>query len=390
MGNGHVLRMRDREEGTGPTHRRKADGGTVMKSYLGGAAEPNDFDPSPEHAFGVSCTQRLHRCLFSGESGRERRSSVAFIAAVGDFLVREDTIDEPIAVPFDGGGNPGDLGRINPSTYDFHLCRSYMTLPAVPETFYWTSSPCGVVLRCRPLDDVARHLFTTRELQLSVDGAWQGIAEALGVRQVAGLTQVHGREVVSLRRDSPRGSEPCSGDAHVSNDTRIAVAVRAAECVPLLLADPRSGAVAAVHAGWRGTAAGVTTAAVDALTREFGTRPEDLLVAIGPSIGACCYEVGSELVDAFAAAKHPRYLIDRWFVVPPSPRGGRAGSTLRLDVAGANRDQVVLAGVREENVFLCGLCTAMHLDVLTSYRAEKDRAGRLVGAIAPNHPAEQF
>jgi len=258
-----------------------------------------------------------------------------------------------------------------------------MTLPAVPDTFYWTDSPCGPALKCRPLDGTARHLFTTRELQLSFDGAWERIAEALGVGQVAGLNQIHGRDVISLRRDSPRSTRPCSGDALVSNDARVAVAVRVADCVPLLLADPRSGAVAAVHAGWRGTAAGVTTAAVDALTREFGTKPADLIVAIGPSIGACCYEVGSELVDAFAAAGHPRYLIDRWFVVPPAPRGSRERPALRLDVAGANRDQLVLAGVREENVFLCGLCTAMHLDVLTSYRAEKERAGRLVGAIAP-------
>ena len=258
-----------------------------------------------------------------------------------------------------------------------------MTLPSIPETFYWTDSPCGLALRCRPLDGIARHLFTTRELQLSADRSWERIAKALDVNRVAGLTQVHGRDVVSLRRDAPPVLEPCSGDALVSNDARLAVAVRAADCVPLLLADPRNGAVAAVHAGWRGTAAGVATAAVDALTREFGTSPADLVAAIGPSIGACCYEVGSELVDAFAAARHPRYLIDRWFVVPRASRGSRVRSTLRLDVAGANRDQLVLAGVREENVFLSGLCTAMHLNVLTSYRAEKDQAGRLVAAIAP-------
>jgi YfiH family protein len=331
----------------------------------------------------VSGAECFHRSLFCGESGRERRSGIALASAVSDFLVSEDTIDEPIAVPFDGGSNPRDFGRIDARTYDFHLRRSYMTLPAVPETFYWTDSPCGLALKCRPLDDVARHLFTTRELQLSFDGAWERIGGALGVGEVAGLNQVHGRDVVSLRSDSPRVPGPCSGDALVCNDTRVAVAVRAADCVPLLLADPECGAVAAVHAGWRGTAAGVATAAVEALTREFGTRPADLVVAIGPSIGACCYEVGSELVDAFAAAGHPRYLIDRWFVVPPAPRGSQERSTLKLDVAGANRDQLVLAGVREESVFLCGLCTAMHLDVLTSYRAEKERAGRLVGAIAP-------
>ena len=95
----------------------------------------------------------------------------------------------------------------------------------------------------------------------------------------------------------------------------------------------------------------------------------------------CCYEVGTGVVDAFAAAGHARHLIDRWFVSTPPPRGSRARNALRLDVAGANRDQLVLAGVPEADVHLSGLCTAMHLDVLTSYRAEKEHAGRLVAAI---------
>jgi YfiH family protein len=195
--------------------------------------------------------------------------------------------------------------------------------------------------------------------------------------------QVHGRDVVPVRRGSPELPEPASGDVLVSDDPHVAVAVRAADCVPLLMADSTSGAVAAVHAGWRGTAAGAARAAVDALTREFGAKPADLVAAIGPSIGACCYEVGSELVDAFAAAGHPRYLIDRWFLAPTAPRGSSERARLRLDLAGANRDQLILAGVKEENVFSCGVCTAMHLDVLTSYRVERERAGRLAGAIAP-------
>jgi YfiH family protein len=163
--------------------------------------------------------------------------------------------------------------------------------------------------------------------------------------------------------------------------------IRAADCVPLLMADRRSGVVAAVHAGWRGTAAGVAIAAIETLGREFGTRPEDVVVAIGPAIGPCCYEVGTDVVDAFASAGHGRHLIDRWFRSPPVGRGGfrpvpdAAGAKVRLDVPGANRDQLILAGVPEENIHAAGLCTAMHLDVLTSYRAEKEHAGRIAGVI---------
>jgi YfiH family protein len=256
-----------------------------------------------------------------------------------------------------------------------------MTLPSVPESFYWTESLCGPVLRCRPLEDVAAHLFTTRELRLSAADDWRRAGDLLGVAEVVRLNQVHGREVVTSRRGSPRAAAAQDADVLVSDDLDVAIAVRAADCVPLLLADSRIGVVAAVHAGWRGTAAGAAPAAVKALAREFGTKPEDLVAAIGPCIGACCYEVGTELVDAFAAAGHPRHLIDRWFQAPPPPRGSRERPKLRLDVGSANRDQLILAGVPEESIHACGLCTAMHLDVLTSYRAEREKAGRMAGII---------
>jgi YfiH family protein len=198
------------------------------------------------------------------------------------------------------------------------------------------------------------------------------------------VSQVHGNQVVVMRDANDLPSRTVQADAIVTRVPGVAVAVRAADCVPLLMADPVTGAVAAVHAGWRGTAARVAVAALEVLGREYGTRPDDLLAAIGPSIGPCCYEVGSELVDAFAAAGHERYLIERWFSTPPIPRGERGHPRLRLDVAGANRDQLLLAGVAEDRVFMSGLCTAMHLDVLTSYRAEKEQATRLVGVIRAN------
>jgi hypothetical protein len=257
-----------------------------------------------------------------------------------------------------------------------------MTLPEVPANFYWTDETWGAALRCRALDPIAQHLFTTRQLQLPAADAWQTLAAAMGVHadRVVALKQVHGREVTVVRRDVSAGTlrvmqqERPNTDALVSDAPDVALVVRAADCVPLLIGDSRTGAVGAVHAGWRGTAAGVAVATIEAMAREFGSRPEDLVVAIGPAIGPCCYEVGSDLVDAFAAAGHERYLIDRWFLTPREQK-------MRLDVVSANRDQLILAGVREENVHSSGLCTAMHLDVLTSYRAEKESAGRIAGAI---------
>ena len=257
-----------------------------------------------------------------------------------------------------------------------------MTLPAVPEPFYWIDAPWGQALRCRALDGIAPHLFSTRQLELSSGTHAAALAASLGALRLVQVNQVHGRACIVVRAGEPAaaGARP-EADVIVANAPEAAVAVRAADCVPILIADRKTGAVAAVHAGWRGTCAGAAAAAVRALSTEFGSLPTDLVAAIGPSIGVCCYEVGPELVDAFAAAGHERHLIDRWFTSTPPPRGSRARNPLRLDVAGANRDQLVLAGVPEEQVHLSGLCTAMHLDVLTSYRAEKEQAGRLVAAI---------
>ena len=263
-----------------------------------------------------------------------------------------------------------------------------MPLPSVPDSFYWTTESWGAALRCRALDPFARHLFTTRQLSLSSPPDYQQVAQAMGVDHVLALTQVHGASVTVVRRGAPVPDQRPEADAFVSDSPDVAVAVRAADCVPLLMADTVTGAVGAVHAGWRGTAARAAVAGLNAMEREFGTRPANVVAAIGPSIGPCCYQVGSNLVDAFAAAGHERYLIDRWFSTPASAGGiGGAGGfprerrQLRLDVAGANRDQLILAGVPEGQIHDAGLCTAMHLDVLTSYRAEKESAGRIAGVI---------
>src|SRR5437868_429198 len=217
-----------------------------------------------------------------------------------------------------------------------------MTLPPVPDNFYWTNEAWGPALRCRPLEAVAAHVFTSRQLELPSPAAWTLLAPLVDVPADRFLTlnQVHGRDVVTIRRGiadtvlHDMQQQRPSADAFVSDAPDVAVVVRAADCVPLLIADRATGAVGAVHAGWRGTAARAAVAAIDAMARDFGSRGADLVVAIGPAIGPCCYEVGSELVDAFAAAGHERYLIDRWFLAP-------RGSRMRLNVPGANRDQLI-------------------------------------------------
>jgi purine-nucleoside/S-methyl-5'-thioadenosine phosphorylase / adenosine deaminase len=162
-------------------------------------------------------------------------------------------------------------------------------------------------------------------------------------------------------------------DAIVSHASGFALSVQVADCVPILMVDRRLAVTAAVHAGWRGTCAGVSLAAVDAMTRNFGTRPADVMAAIGPSIGSCCYEVGFEVRRAFSGA-FPVEQVDRWFA-------DSGEDSIRLDLWTANRDQLISAGLGTDDIYICRLCTRTHHDLFASYRAEGERAGRMAALI---------
>ncbi len=258
--------------------------------------------------------------------------------------------------------------------------------------FIWTKEAWGEALRSAPLLDLADHFFTTRQLRLrgaTEHADWARAAATIGVapERLLRLRQVHGRHAVVVRRGesaTPDGSidRAAAGadgaarpeaDILVSDDPSVALAIQVADCVPLLMADRRSGAVAAVHAGWRGTAAAAGPAALDVLRRGFGTAPENVVVAQGPSIGACCYEVGPELVEAFEAAGFGGR-VDRWF--SRDERGA-----LRLDLWAANRDQLLAAGVRADAIHQSGLCTASHPQWFASYRRDGAGTGRIAAVI---------
>jgi hypothetical protein len=182
-------------------------------------------------------------------------------------------------------------------------------------------------------------------------------------------------------------------DIIITDDPAAALAVQAADCVPLLMADRRIGGVAAAHAGWRGLAARVPGVTVEALSREFGSRPADLVVAVGPSIGACCYEVGANVRQHFETAQFPDADLARWFHTDPQPTAAnpslpnllaarRAGHWY-FDCWAAIRDGLATAGVPADQIFVAELCTASHPAALCSYRRDGAPAGRMVGAIRP-------
>lgn len=259
-----------------------------------------------------------------------------------------------------------------------------MTLPTPPPDFHWTTEPWGPMLRCRALDGLAQHGFTSRQLRLRpgerAGDAWTEAAASVGcaVPRIGRVRQVHGAVVRVVRAGELDQPAP-DADAAVTRDPGTAVAVVAADCVPVLLADPVTGAVAAVHAGWRGTAANIVGATVATLTREWGVDPASLVAAIGPSIGPCCYAVGPELRTAFAEAGHPPALTNRWF---------RDDDTrLVLDLWTANRDLLQQSGVKAEHIHVAALCTQTHREVFESFRADGDQAGRMAALIvAPAMP----
>lgn len=264
-----------------------------------------------------------------------------------------------------------------------------MTLPQADPAFRWTSETWGAALRCGPLDPLTQHLFTSRQLQLRggpevQPREWAAASSSVGapLDRVMRVRQVHGREVRVLRRGAVAAAaerERPDGDALISDEPGLVLTVLVADCVPVLLFDQGRGAVAAVHAGWRGTCARVVHATIDAMRRELGTRPGDLVAAIGPSIRPCCYDVGEELIDAFRGEGHAEADIATWF--QRIPRADGAGTSLRLDVARSNRDQLQQAGVPASVIFDSGLCTKTHRETFDSYRADGDAAGRMAAMI---------
>lgn len=259
-----------------------------------------------------------------------------------------------------------------------------MTLPRPDPVFRWSHEPWGAALRCRPLETAAQHLFTSRQLGLPAAEAWLAVSASLGATpdRVMRVKQVHGHAVRVLARGTvpaEASADRPDGDAVVSNQPGLVLAVMVADCVPIVIVDPVGGAAAAVHAGWRGTCARVAVHAVETMRREFGTRPADLMAAIGPSAGPDDYEVGPALVDAFRDAGHDEAAIDRWFI--------RSGAKPRLDLWTANQDQLVTAGLRPDRIHTCSLSTVAHPDVFDSYRVAGERAGRMAALVMVPPPA---
>jgi YfiH family protein len=240
--------------------------------------------------------------------------------------------------------------------------------------FHWVDGPVGCALCSRALGAVADHVFTTRVVSFrgeTVDDDYRRLGSVFGVegRDIIRVKQVHGRSVVVIRPGESLTDLP-EADAMVSTDPSRVIAVRVADCVPILIADRGHRVVSAVHAGWRGTCAGVAGAVIAAIS-ELEVAPDDLIAAIGPSIGGCCYQVDDRVRMTFLGVTPDAA---RWF----SEDGPHHW---RLDLWQANADQLEDAGVPPSSIHIARVCTADQLGSCFSYRREGSGTGRMVAAI---------
>lgn len=225
------------------------------------------------------------------------------------------------------------------------------------------------------LDAVADlvHGFETKDPRHSAesrDGTRARVAQALADRgRLCLLSQVHGAAV----REAPWTARP-EGDASFSRERGVILGIETADCLPLLFVDPRNRVVAAAHAGWRGTVAGVARAVVGALL-DRGSKAGDVVAALGPAIGACCYEVGPEVEDAFGSSGRSFFIT--------GPRGRP-----HLDLRAANKAQLLSLGLSAERIHSVAECTRCLADRYHSFRRDGTTAGRMISFVGYARPVD--
>jgi YfiH family protein len=209
------------------------------------------------------------------------------------------------------------------------------------------------------------------------------------------LRQIHSSVLVLGGADDAGRQAPWKGDGLMTDESGLLLGIQTADCIPVLVADRKRGAVAAFHAGWRGTVKRIVEAGVGRMRLEFGSRPEDLTAAIGPGIGACCYGVGDEVLSGFTSQFayadelfHEVYSTDpvrtkypMLFLTQRAPGHSSIGPSLHVDLVEANRRQLLSAGLNAKAIHVTGGCTSCHRELFFSHRASQGHAGRMMSVV---------
>jgi len=272
---------------------------------------------------------------------------------------------------------------------------SFASLPWLVHGF---STRQGGVSSC--YGDKALNLgLTSHDAKANVERNRRMFLAALGATDAHGdprpLLQVKQIHSAIVHRVDAAAHEPLSGDGLITDTPALLLAVKTADCVPVLVADIKRRVVGALHAGWRGTVARIAEKGVGEMRRQFGSLPRDLRAAIGPSIRRCCYQVGPEVRAEFESqfsyagdlfeevfdsnAIHVRYPL--LFLNQRAPGHGYLGPEIHLDLVEANRRQLQVAGLREEHISVVEGCTACDTTRFFSHRAEFGMTGRMMAVI---------
>ena len=221
-----------------------------------------------------------------------------------------------------------------------------------PQTFHLDERQ---IIRARPLEQLGwlEHGFGTR-----LSEGWPPSGPVIMAKQV------HSDRVLDAngQRDGVIGE----GDALIVSRPGTLVAIRTADCLPILVVDPVHRAAAAIHAGWRGTVARISSRAVEKLAHTFDSRSRDLIAVIGPGIGECCFEVGAEVASQFGTL---------------FPEREDLQESTRISLAEANRRQLCDAGVPAEQIYISEDCTCCGQEEFHSFRRDREASGRMLSAI---------
>ncbi len=224
--------------------------------------------------------------------------------------------------------------------------------------------------------DFIRHSFIIKQKDSGIEtnGALKEIAAKilnLEKGQVATINQTHS-DAIFVHTAERRASEADEGyDAHITDCSNTAIGVVTADCVPIIIADKVNKVIGAVHAGWRGTLKRIVQKTVKSMADNFGSRPQDMVAGIGPSIGPCCYEVDDEVAGPMK--KEFKYA-ERYTIY-------KMKNKWHLDLQSINKEQLIEAGLIEGNINTTELCTACHSDLFYSYRRDGAGTGRMMAVV---------
>lgn len=279
------------------------------------------------------------------------------------------------------------------------LLHGFSTRTGGKTTVYRPDQRAGELNLGFTASDTKKTVLANRKLFLHAVTQGTGTAPSLpslaALPSLVTLRQIHS-SIICLVGSKDAGEEAhLKGDGMMTDERGIVLGIQTADCIPVLVADSKKRVVAAFHAGWRGTLKRIVENGVGRMRVEFGSRTEDLIAAIGPGIGQCCYAVGEEVrsefesqfayaSDLFCDVYDSDPIKEKYpllFLTARAPGHSNLGPNLHLDLVEANRRQLLDAGLRAESIFVQGDCTSCRTDRYFSHRAEHGFTGRSLSVI---------